>query len=198
MNAGAVSARTTRSSASGQSRRGTTGDPWVRSRSRWHHSRGASSRYPYPTTTRSPGILHPEHWGRGYAIEASAAVLRRAFAAGVPEVIAIIRETKRALQGRRSPYGHGIRRRDRPLLLDDGRAVARHRETLNSSRATITAVPPPRLVRRARPCPCTRAWSFDGRPTSIHAPRAANGQQTLEIGFAQPSRIRSREAQKPA
>jgi RimJ/RimL family protein N-acetyltransferase len=36
--------------------------------------------------------LHPEHWGRGYATEASAAVLKRAFAAGVPEVIAIIRE----------------------------------------------------------------------------------------------------------
>jgi RimJ/RimL family protein N-acetyltransferase len=36
--------------------------------------------------------LHPEHWGRGYATEASAAVLSRAFAAGVPEVIAIIRE----------------------------------------------------------------------------------------------------------
>ena len=36
--------------------------------------------------------LHPDHWGRGYANEACAAVLRRVFAAGVPEVIAIIRE----------------------------------------------------------------------------------------------------------
>lgn len=36
--------------------------------------------------------LHPDHWGRGYATEASAAVLQRAFAAGVPEAIAIIRE----------------------------------------------------------------------------------------------------------
>jgi RimJ/RimL family protein N-acetyltransferase len=36
--------------------------------------------------------LHPEYWGRGYATEASAALLKRAFAAGVPEVIAIIRE----------------------------------------------------------------------------------------------------------
>lgn len=36
--------------------------------------------------------LHPDHWGRGYATEASAALLKRAFAAGVPEVIAIIRE----------------------------------------------------------------------------------------------------------
>ena len=34
--------------------------------------------------------LHPMHWGCGYATEAAAGVLRRAFAAGVGEVIALI------------------------------------------------------------------------------------------------------------
>lgn len=34
--------------------------------------------------------LHPEHWGHGYATEATAGALRRAFDAGVGEVIALI------------------------------------------------------------------------------------------------------------
>lgn len=34
--------------------------------------------------------LHPKHWGHGYATEAAAAVLGRAYAAGVAEVIALI------------------------------------------------------------------------------------------------------------
>jgi RimJ/RimL family protein N-acetyltransferase len=33
--------------------------------------------------------LHPDHWGHGYATEAGAAVLARAFAAGLSRVIAV-------------------------------------------------------------------------------------------------------------
>jgi RimJ/RimL family protein N-acetyltransferase len=35
--------------------------------------------------------LHPDSWGHGYATTAAAAVLERAFAAGVPEVYAVVR-----------------------------------------------------------------------------------------------------------
>jgi RimJ/RimL family protein N-acetyltransferase len=35
--------------------------------------------------------LHPDSWGHGYATEAAAAVLARAFAGGVPEVFAVVR-----------------------------------------------------------------------------------------------------------
>ncbi|RBY78734.1 N-acetyltransferase [Geodermatophilus sp. TF02-6] len=35
--------------------------------------------------------LHPDCWGRGYATEAARAVLDRAFAAGLPEVYAVVR-----------------------------------------------------------------------------------------------------------
>lgn len=35
--------------------------------------------------------LHPDSWGRGYATEAAAAVIDRAFQAGVPEVYAVVR-----------------------------------------------------------------------------------------------------------
>lgn len=34
--------------------------------------------------------LHPDHWGKGYATEAGAGVMGRAFAGGVPEVLAVI------------------------------------------------------------------------------------------------------------
>lgn len=35
--------------------------------------------------------LHPDSWGRGYATEAAAAVIERAFEAGLPEVYAVVR-----------------------------------------------------------------------------------------------------------
>lgn len=35
--------------------------------------------------------LHPDSWGRGYATEAAGAIIERAFAAGVPEVYAVVR-----------------------------------------------------------------------------------------------------------
>ncbi|SOC49393.1 Acetyltransferase (GNAT) domain-containing protein [Blastococcus aggregatus] len=35
--------------------------------------------------------LHPDSWGRGYATEAAVAIIERAFAAGVPEVYAVVR-----------------------------------------------------------------------------------------------------------
>jgi RimJ/RimL family protein N-acetyltransferase len=35
--------------------------------------------------------LHPDSWGHGYATEAAGGALRRAFAAGVPEVFAVVR-----------------------------------------------------------------------------------------------------------
>jgi RimJ/RimL family protein N-acetyltransferase len=35
--------------------------------------------------------LHPDSWGRGYATEAAAAVIDRAFRVGVPEVYAVVR-----------------------------------------------------------------------------------------------------------
>jgi RimJ/RimL family protein N-acetyltransferase len=35
--------------------------------------------------------LHPDSWGHGYATEAAAAVIERGFAAGVPEVYAVVR-----------------------------------------------------------------------------------------------------------
>ena len=43
--------------------------------------------------------LHPKHWGHGYATEAAAAVLQRAYAAGVAEVVALIHpENERSKQ----------------------------------------------------------------------------------------------------
>ena len=35
--------------------------------------------------------LHPDSWGRGYATEAARAVIARGFAAGLPEVYAVVR-----------------------------------------------------------------------------------------------------------
>jgi RimJ/RimL family protein N-acetyltransferase len=35
--------------------------------------------------------LHPDSWGQGYATEAARAVIERGFAAGVPEVYAVVR-----------------------------------------------------------------------------------------------------------
>jgi RimJ/RimL family protein N-acetyltransferase len=35
--------------------------------------------------------LHPDSWGHGYATEAASAVIERGFAAGVPEVYAVVR-----------------------------------------------------------------------------------------------------------
>src|SRR3954451_10449321 len=35
--------------------------------------------------------LHPDSWGRGYATEAARTVIHRAFAAGLPEVYAVVR-----------------------------------------------------------------------------------------------------------
>jgi RimJ/RimL family protein N-acetyltransferase len=35
--------------------------------------------------------LHPDSWGHGYATEAATGALERAFAAGVPEVFAVVR-----------------------------------------------------------------------------------------------------------
>lgn len=40
--------------------------------------------------------LHPDSWGRGYATEAARAVIDRGFAAGVPEVYAVVRPGNRA------------------------------------------------------------------------------------------------------
>ena len=49
--------------------------------------------------TSSAWHLHPKHWGHGYATEAAAAVLRRAYAAGVAEVVALIHpENERSKQ----------------------------------------------------------------------------------------------------
>lgn len=35
--------------------------------------------------------LHPDSWGRGYATEAAAGAVRRAFAAGIPQVYAVVK-----------------------------------------------------------------------------------------------------------
>ncbi len=43
--------------------------------------------------------LHPDSWGRGYATEAARAVLGHAFAAGLPEVIAVSHTDNWASQG---------------------------------------------------------------------------------------------------
>src|SRR5512133_888339 len=40
--------------------------------------------------------LHPDSWGHGYATEAARAVIERGFAAGVPEVYAVVRPGNRA------------------------------------------------------------------------------------------------------
>ncbi len=40
--------------------------------------------------------LHPDSWGHGYATEAARAVVQRGFAAGVPEVYAVVRPGNRA------------------------------------------------------------------------------------------------------
>ncbi|WP_116451802.1 GNAT family N-acetyltransferase [Blastococcus litoris] len=40
--------------------------------------------------------LHPDSWGHGYATEAARAVIDRGFAAGVPEVYAVVRPGNRA------------------------------------------------------------------------------------------------------
>jgi RimJ/RimL family protein N-acetyltransferase len=42
--------------------------------------------------------LHPDSWGRGYATEAARAVLGHAFAAGLPEVIAVSHTDNEASQ----------------------------------------------------------------------------------------------------
>ncbi|MEV4624431.1 GNAT family N-acetyltransferase [Asanoa sp. NPDC049573] len=36
--------------------------------------------------------LHPDSWGRGYATESAAAAIERVFAAGLPQIYAVIRE----------------------------------------------------------------------------------------------------------
>jgi RimJ/RimL family protein N-acetyltransferase len=40
--------------------------------------------------------LHPDSWGHGYATESARAVIERGFAAGVPEVYAVVRPGNRA------------------------------------------------------------------------------------------------------
>jgi RimJ/RimL family protein N-acetyltransferase len=42
--------------------------------------------------------LHPAHWGRGYATEVGAGAMRRAFDAGLPEVLAVIYPENRPSQ----------------------------------------------------------------------------------------------------
>jgi RimJ/RimL family protein N-acetyltransferase len=46
-----------------------------------------------PTTDVEVGWhLHPDSWGHGYATESARAAVRRVFAAGLPEIYAVIRE----------------------------------------------------------------------------------------------------------
>ena len=42
--------------------------------------------------------LHPEHWGRGYAVEAASAVLDHAFASGLDRVVAVTNPANLASQ----------------------------------------------------------------------------------------------------
>ncbi|WP_314215055.1 GNAT family N-acetyltransferase [Pseudarthrobacter equi] len=42
--------------------------------------------------------FHPDHWGKGYATEAAAAVLRYAFAGGLPKVVAVTNPANAASQ----------------------------------------------------------------------------------------------------
>ena len=44
--------------------------------------------------------LHPDSWGHGYATEAARAVIERGFAAGVPEVYAVVRPGNEASKAR--------------------------------------------------------------------------------------------------
>jgi RimJ/RimL family protein N-acetyltransferase len=46
--------------------------------------------------------LHPDSWGHGYATEAARLVIDRAFAAGLPEVYAVVRPAHRGVRRRAS------------------------------------------------------------------------------------------------
>jgi RimJ/RimL family protein N-acetyltransferase len=76
--------------------------------------------------------LHPMHWGRGYATEAAAGTLRRAFAAGVSEVIALIHpenEPSKRVAARLGMEYQGITNRyysvDAPCYVARARASSR-------------------------------------------------------------------------
>ena len=53
--------------------------------------------------------LHPDSWGHGYATEAARAVIERGFAAGVPEVYAVVRPGNEASLAVCRAAGHGSR-----------------------------------------------------------------------------------------
>ena len=42
--------------------------------------------------------LHPDHWGNGYATEAASGAIARGLAAGLPEVLAVVRPDNAASQ----------------------------------------------------------------------------------------------------
>ena len=42
--------------------------------------------------------LHPDHWGNGYATEAASGAIARGLAAGLPEVLAVVRPENAASQ----------------------------------------------------------------------------------------------------
>lgn len=71
--------------------------------------------------------LHPDSWGHGYATEAAAGAMRRGFAAGLTEIIALVDEANTASQAvcRRlglEPTAVSEEFYDRPLMVWMGRA----------------------------------------------------------------------------
>ncbi len=72
--------------------------------------------------------VHPPHWGKGYAVEAAAGALKRTFASGVREVIAVVHpenERSKRVAAKLGMVHAGLSERYYSMPLELYRATAR-------------------------------------------------------------------------